>query len=355
MGIQQDALALPSPVSARPGALARRWMLLILPLVSFLLAAAVARQVLRTRDGLARAGWEPGHQAAMQAALAGDRQRALRQLQAAARSAPATFDAHTRLAIAWEYLGQRVLAVDHLRRALDLRPPAEVTAANYLAVVSQYCEEGLFDRAGQVLSARVLRRWPRDPEAHFYQGVVMMHGRKGDAGLQNALSIFDRCLSLAPRHVDARYQRGLCLARMGRAPEAEQMLRPLLRERPEHAGLHYALADVLRRQGKTAEADRMLDSFQALYVKRQRIDNLNARLTSGRATTAEMLELGRLRLEIDEPEEALASLKAYLLESPAAPEGHRLAARALAQMGRPEEAAAERRLAAALQQRPGPP
>ena len=53
-----------------------------------------------------------------------------------------------------------------------------------------------------------------------------------------------------PRHTDARYEYGLCLARLGRPAEAEQAFRQVLKEAPTFRGAHHGLAAALQKQGK---------------------------------------------------------------------------------------------------------
>lgn len=351
--VQHEHLAQPviQGVSSIWGRIRRSLPVLLLPPAVFLLAAGVTRQLTRTRDGLAYGDWQRRYQAAVRTGMAGDRDRALRELRAAAQVAPADAEAHTQMAVAFETLGQRRLAIDHLLRATELRPQAELAPASYLAVVSQYCEAGLFDRAGRVLRERVLPRWPNEPEGHFYDGVIFLHGTKGQEGLESALASLDRCLRLAPKHIDARYQRGICLARLGRPAEAERLFRSLLPERPVHPGLTYALADALRQQGRRAEAEKMLARFKEIEAKQRRAGILRERMATGRATPDELMELAGLRLEFGEPEPAVDALRAFLRKAPADPRGHRLAAEALRRLGRTEEGAAERKLAAALEER----
>ena len=53
----------------------------------------------------------------------------------------------------------------------------------------------------------------------------------------------------------ATFQQAIGHQQAGRLPEAEQLFRQILRERPDHPDINNALAIVLKGQGKTAEAD----------------------------------------------------------------------------------------------------
>lgn len=326
----------------------RHWPELLLPPAVLLLAAGITRQALRTRDGLESANWRRHYQAAFQEGIKGDRARAIRELEAAARFAPDTPETQMDLALGWEKLGEKARSYTHLERALRGRLAADGTRAAYLGLVRAYVEMGRFDDAQRVLQTEVLPRWPDAADAYFNQGLIRFYRETGDAGLRRAASSFQHSLRLEPTHNGARYQLGVCLSRLGELEEAVSCFRRVLADDPVHSAACHALAEVQQRQGKRAEAHQLLARFRILDARQRRVSYLETRFALNRYRPTQLLEAGRIYLSLNRNSEALSALARYTREAPTQPDGHRQLAEAYRRLRRVKEARAEEQLARAL-------
>lgn len=322
------------------------WLVLVLPPAVFLLAAGVTRQVLRTRAGFDHARWEASYQAAAMAGMDGDLETALAEMNDAAAHAPDEAGVHMRLAEGFEHLEQTERALDHLERAIRLQDPEEPDA--WLGLVRAHADGGRLQEAGRILHREVLPRWPDAAEAHYYQGFLTSLEVKGDEGSRRALESFERALELDPDDLDARYQLGVTLARLGRLEESEAALRAVITANPRFGAAYHELAGVLRRRGELEEARRFLETFQRLDAQRRRLHHLEIQVSLDQANAAAILEMGKLYLDLGEPTGAVRALRRYTRQEPTDPEGHRALARAYRELHMPEEAESEEELAAAL-------
>lgn len=74
------------------------------------------------------------------------------------------------------------------------------------------------------------------------------------ADLVNAIADFDQALALRPEHVDAWFQKGLALARLGRHEAALAAFEETLQRRPDDSGAWYGKAETLEALKRNAEA-----------------------------------------------------------------------------------------------------
>src|SRR5215831_5010549 len=116
----------------RPGAagtawgwVRRHWLELLLPPAVFLLGAGITRHFLWVREEQRYARSGQHYQAYAQAVEKGDADRALQELNAAAREAPDNAGAHLQLAHAFRHLQQPLLALQQQERGLHLSAPKE--------------------------------------------------------------------------------------------------------------------------------------------------------------------------------------------------------------------------------------
>jgi tetratricopeptide (TPR) repeat protein len=323
---------------------------LLLPPAVFLLAAAVAWQVLRARQGLDTARWEDSYRAAGVAGVAGDREAALAELLEAAAHAPDDAEAHIRLAQGFEHLEQKERALAHVERAIRLRDVDK--PAPWLGLVRAHLDAGRLDEARRILHQEVVPRWPDAADAHYYEGLLISLAVTGDDGLHRALESFERALELDADSIDARYEAGVVLARLGRLDEAEAALRAVVASSPRFGGAYHELAGVLRRRGELEEARRFLEMFQRLDAQRRRLRHLETQVSLERADVAVFFEMGELYLELDEPSSATQALRRYVRQESADPRGHRALAHAYRSLDMSEEAESEEELAAALERLP---
>jgi len=109
------------------------------------------------------------------------------------------------------------------------------------------------------------RREPDDAELRLFRAAHELHFRRGD--LEGAARAWDRYLAAYPHGAlteEARYNRAVCLLRLGRGGEADQDLAALAADpsafRAREAKLLRAAS--LRREGRCAEAERILEPLR---------------------------------------------------------------------------------------------
>jgi tetratricopeptide (TPR) repeat protein len=326
------------------------WLDLLLPPTVFLLAAAICRQVYWTREGLRYRETEQHYRAAALAMQQGQREAALRELLVASRAAPGDPPLNFRIGSALKNLGQPERAAEHFERAVRRMPP---NCSSSLGLVRTWCEVGRYDEAERVLRQDVLPRWPHSPDALYYEGLIRRYRQPGSQGWEAAARCFQRAWQLDPKHLDARYEYGVCQARMGKHDEAERAFREVLKSAPTYPGVYQGLADVLRQQGRRAEAKRLLTDLQRLDDRRQRMRYLETRRGLRKAQPGELLELGGLYLAFDRLPAAEAVLTEYTLRQSTDPRGHRKLAELYHRQGKAVNARSEQNLAAVLERASG--
>jgi tetratricopeptide (TPR) repeat protein len=189
----------------------------------------------------------------------GNHAAALSLLWEAAGLAPRDADIQNRLGEALERIGAFDAAVDAYRAALAARP-AFTKASNNLILTLVKSGKG----AEAVARARALvAEAPDDPERYFTLGLA-----QSEQDVDGALQSLQHALTLAPRHVLARYNLALVLRRADRVPEAIAEFRRALaiERRPE---IQYALGVTYWHQGdldQAAEALRSAIETQADYA-----------------------------------------------------------------------------------------
>lgn len=336
----------------------RQWVFVLLPLVMFLLAAAVTNQVYRARAGVEskEASMEFGKhlQAARSALAEGDDERCMAELRDAERVVPEKSESLSTLS-------QLNLQLGQAGRAAELRE------RSYRAALREYDgninrQVGLEHIAVRYLSAgrrddgrRLLREllaeFPDSGVGHYWEGFLVLQD-KGDDAAREALVHFERSLASDPKenikYRDAQYESGVCLARLGRFKEAERVLRELLDAEPGQLTAQYELAQVLQRLNKTDEAQALLKSYQEKEALVRRRQHLETQVGLKQATSAEMLELAHIYRDGNAAGRLREVASAYAQREPLDPRGHRLLAKAYELLKQPEAAVAEEKLAAAL-------
>jgi tetratricopeptide (TPR) repeat protein len=143
-----------------------------------------------------------------------------------------------------------------LERALELDPAAR--RANFYLGTLDLLDSGRdgFDAAAERFRAE-LGRYPDDPVAHFYLGLVLTEQRR----FAEALGHLETAVGRDEIRLDALRYLGRCQLGLDRVDEAVETLRRALElaaadaTRPrQRETVHYQLAQALRRQGHEAEA-----------------------------------------------------------------------------------------------------
>jgi tetratricopeptide (TPR) repeat protein len=153
----------------------------------------------------------------------GEQRAALALLWEAAALAPRDADIQNRLGKALERIGALDAAIAAYRSAISERADFRDASNNLILALA---------KAGQgteaVERARALVRVaPQDPERLFTLGLAL-----SDVDVEDAIVTFRRLLSLAPKHVLARYNLALVLKRTDRLGEALEELERILAIEP---------------------------------------------------------------------------------------------------------------------------
>jgi pentatricopeptide repeat protein len=334
--------------------LQRYWLAVVFPLAVFLLGAGVTRQAFRAWDGYYYSEWRKDFQAAREAGAQGDRVHALEKLTEAANHAPDDPSVHRLLANGYQMLGRTDLAVESAERAMR---HSGLKRGNdeemWTGLVKSYCQMKRFGDAERVLRQDVLPRWPNSSRAHLYQGEIWLNRGGGSQNLALALKSLEKSLSLDPKSLDAKYQYGICLARLRRLSEAEQVFKEVLDADPDRSQAYHDLAGALRQQGKRDDAQRAMTTFQRIHDRQARINHLRTQVSFEKIQPKEMLELGGLYLDAKQPGEAVPVLVQYTKKEPTDPQGHRKLGEAYRRLRRLDDSQAEDALADALAPRRG--
>lgn len=186
-----------------------------------------------------RGAWHFNRAAAAQ--RQGDLQEAVREYRAALAADPRDADAHSNLGSVLDTLGQREEAIAELRAALALEPDLAVAHNNLGAALL---------RAGREAEARselraALAIDPDYAEAHHNLGLSLAAGGE----LAAAEEEYRRALAAEPGYLSAEVGLARVLARQGRLAEAIAEFRRVLERRPDDAAVHHDLGTALAQSG----------------------------------------------------------------------------------------------------------
>ncbi|MGH9380104.1 MAG: tetratricopeptide repeat protein [Thermoanaerobaculia bacterium] len=226
-------------------------------------------------------------------------------------------------------------AVAELRRAVAAGPESAVARVNLASALA---------RAGDVAAARAeleqaLRLDPDFPLAHFNVGVLLaQEGRDAEA-----VPHYRRAVALEPGYRDAHFNLGNALRRLGRPAEAEASLRRAIELEPGSGPARYAHALTLIDLERWREARIALDEAHRLLPGDRYLANLLARLLA--AAPDPTVRDGRRALALTE---RLVATERDVLHVEAL-------GKALAEVGRFEEAVRWQEDALAAARRAGQP
>jgi Flp pilus assembly protein TadD len=168
----------------------------------------------------------------------------------------------------------------------------------------------------------------------------VLDGRAADAERE-----LRQAADLAKEDPVARYQLGLLLLQQRRLDEAIASLSGALKLDANMASAHLNLGLALQRSGKAAEAHEHLARFRALSEATAKTAQDQLRLTGALAAARKALDEGR-------PDAVLAPAQDAIALAPGSPAPHAMLAAALQALGRTDDAARERDLAAKLEHAP---
>ncbi len=152
--------------------------------------------------------------------------------------------------------GDFAAAVEHLERAIELRPgvaEAQATLGNI------YLRQGRLEEAGAALRAE-LASHPADHRSRYVLATIL----ELDNQPQAALRELDLVLGGSPDYADARYLRGKILLEEGRADEAAAQLLAAAELAPEDANIRNQLGQAYQKLGDREKARKQFEIFRSL-------------------------------------------------------------------------------------------
>ncbi|CAM3035094.1 tetratricopeptide repeat protein [Saccharomonospora xinjiangensis] len=179
-----------------------------------------------------------------------------------------------------------------------------------------------------------LRLRPSYPHALLYRAVTLRQLGRTD----EAVSVLDDLLRLDPRNAQAAFDKGAALSAAGRADEAADAYRTAIGIEPGYGSARVNLAILLLDRGEAPAALKLCEEAVRLFETGKQAENAALLAYALAAEGAALLACGR-------PREALDRLDRAVDEGLEDSQTHHNRARALAALGRQDEAAQARRLA----------
>jgi Flp pilus assembly protein TadD len=326
----------------------RNWLVCLIPVLAFLLAAGVFRQLRWTFHGAKYQSWKENYSAAVQAGFEGQREQALQRMLQAAGAAPDDPAIHSELAMGFQQLGQKKQALTHLEKAVRLRFPNPENPDNHLGLAGAYIRAGEFEQAERILKEKILPRWPDSADAYYYHGLVLLETGEGEEAAERALRQLEECLKREGEHTQALYHAGVCQLRLNNPEEAAILFQKVITLKPSFARAYHELGAALRRSGKQQEAERVLKQFQELDSKERRVRHLETQHALDQLELPNLFELGRLYLDLQRYAEAERAFARFTFEAPTDPRGYQFLAEACRGLNKEREADRAEKLAQAL-------
>ena len=164
---------------------------------------------------------------------------------------PRHADAWHLLGVIAQQRGQSAVAVEHIRRALDICGPQGQYLANLGVALTA------LGRSAEAVAAleQAVKLEPGSFTALFALG----NGLRGLGRLEEAVTHYRRSLVLEPANASAQNNLGNALQELGRHGEAEACYRRTITLQPGHARAHYNLGIILKDAGRLEDA---ADSFR---------------------------------------------------------------------------------------------
>lgn len=243
---------------------------------------------------------------------------------------PASWSAHTNLAMALLQKGDPADALSHLREALKLDPSQPMIHFDYANALASQGQ--LTEAAAEYQEAIRLR--PDYSEARNNFGLLL----EGQGRLEEAIQQYRLAIQYEPAYAEACHNLGFALQAQGHLDDAISWYRRALNLRPGFAEAHFQLGNALRARGRTEDA--ILQYRQALQCNPRFLDALQ--------------NLGNALFGQGKLDEAIAEYRQALAIDPAAASICYNLGGALLQQGRPQEAISHLEAAANLTHRGDP-
>jgi tetratricopeptide (TPR) repeat protein len=252
------------------------------------------------------------------------------------RRQPDHFDALARRGVTAKNLGWYAEAVEHLDKALALRPDADnvrLGLAEIQVVLGRFTD-------AQPHFELLLKHQPGNPSVLF--GLARCRAGLGDK--EKALPLLDRVLAGNPNDWKALGERGWVAVELDRPAEGETYLRQAIALAPPDVALLVHFADCLRLVGKSEEARENLDKADRLKADIRRADQLGDLIREKDPNNPDLRhELACILLRVGKKPDALHWFGTALEKNPRHRPTHQSLAEFYEQAGDFERAAQHRR------------
>jgi len=165
----------------------------------------------------------------------------------------------------------------------------------------------------------------------FVQGLTL----EGRGDVEGAIAAYRKAIELSPKSGEIHAELATLYARENRVSEALTEAQAALGVDPDNRLAHRLLGFI-----QTAQAERPGPGVSAETLANQAVSHLEQSLASGVRDSSAQLTLGRLYVQLGKHDQAIATLKSFLLEQPDYVDGIMLLAEAYDDSGRKTEAAA---------------
>ncbi|MEE8574657.1 MAG: tetratricopeptide repeat protein, partial [Thermodesulfobacteriota bacterium] len=154
--------------------------------------------------------------------------------------------AHLNRAYAYDYVGEREMALKGYSEAIELFPDYVLAYSNRakLLLVMGKLDLALAD------NRKLLEFFPEDVTTHINMGDI--YERKGDS--ERALEYYTKAISISPGFATPYYNRAGLQARLGRVDEAVSNYQKALEINPRYKGAYLNLANIMGRKGDFSKA-----------------------------------------------------------------------------------------------------
>ena len=242
-------------------------------------------------------------------AFRGDVDEAISAFKRAATLDNTLADAHAYLGMLYGIRGQWKDAIRVFHDAIQADP----------AYVEVYTElgEAYLNALGNVDQAispleKAVELHPNDERARRLLGTAYLRVNRID----EAKHELQKALELNQTEVDAIYNLGLAHFREGEFEAASSHFKQLLKYDPLHAQAHFNLGNCLARTGQRAESKKTLQTFEKLRVQEEQLKHLDRLVSRHPKDPAVWRQLGLLRLERREWDNAVTALEECIALAP---------------------------------------
>jgi Flp pilus assembly protein TadD len=228
---------------------------------------------------------------------------------------PDSAKAHALLGISYGNQQDHTVAVSELRKAALLAPND-----NSIVVSLAQAQLNAADLEGAEKTVRtVLARTPDYAKAWYVLGWSFSRRTPTPENIKEALSAFEKSLTLTPNNVEVMTELGRLYLAENRLPQAQTMLEKAWQQGPRTDQMAFQMAQVYRRQNSATKATEMQATFEKLHKAVTERDALVKRLTTNPTDAETALKLAELEFDAGNIEEALSLLQGVLQVRPEDP------------------------------------